>query len=77
MDALKRAEEAKRQIGSTTQQPAADPPSQLSLDPLEPAPPEQERTLPPLARHLESVDADLAATAEARLPIVAARREVT
>jgi len=66
MDALRRAEEAKRQIGSTPRPATAEAPPELSLDPLEPTAPEPEPRLPPLARHLESVDADLAAAAESQ-----------
>ncbi|HND38007.1 tetratricopeptide repeat protein [Accumulibacter sp.] len=66
MDALRRAEEAKLKVGSTTPSPASNqPPTELSLDPLELTAPEPERTLPPLARHLEALDADLAAAAAA------------
>jgi len=66
MDALRRAEEAKRQVGSASRQAADGLPAELSLDPIEAAPPDEQRTLPPLARHLDSVDADLAATAESQ-----------
>ncbi len=71
MDALKRAEEAKRQAAAGAQPAApaapASPP-ELSLDPLEAPAAGPGRSLPPLSRHLDSVDADLAASVGGPLP---------
>ena len=69
MDALKRAEEAKRLAAAGDAQPAvpaapASPP-ELRLDPLEAPAAAPGSSLPPLARHLDALDADLAASAAA------------
>jgi len=63
MDALRRAEEAKRLAtpGSRAEAVAGE----LSLDPLEPTPAPPDTPLPPLSRHLDTIDADLAAAATA------------
>ncbi|MCM8594715.1 tetratricopeptide repeat protein [Accumulibacter sp.] len=59
MDALRRAEEAKRQAGAAVQSPTAKTPAELSLDPIEaPAPPG--RSLPPLSSALAAAEGDLA-----------------
>ena len=62
MDALKRAEEAKRQqslaAGGIAETPAPDASAELSLEPVGAS-----SGLPDLNSHLESVDADLKATA--------------
>lgn len=63
MDALRRAEEAKRLAGASGQPAAAASPGELRLDPLETPENPSARSLPPLSRHLDSVDADLAAEA--------------
>ncbi|WP_287461459.1 tetratricopeptide repeat protein [Accumulibacter sp.] len=68
MDALKRAEEAKRLAGAGAQPaapaaPAAAP--ELSLDPLDAPATTAGRSLPPLSQHRDSLDADLAASAAA------------
>ncbi|MBL8390863.1 MAG: hypothetical protein JNN21_03200, partial [Candidatus Accumulibacter sp.] len=68
MDALKRAEEAKRLAAAGAQPaapaaPAAAP--ELSLDPLDAPATTAGRSLPPLSQHLDSLDADLAASAAA------------
>jgi tetratricopeptide (TPR) repeat protein len=60
MDALKRAEEAKRQ--GTQQQGAGDGGLSLEPRPGEPSP------LPELSSHIESVDADLQAEAASHIP---------
>jgi len=60
LDALKKAEEAKRQAAAGVDAPAATPASELSLEPVS-APPAQTSPLPDLSAHLASVDADLAA----------------
>jgi tetratricopeptide (TPR) repeat protein len=71
MDALKRAEEAKKQAAAGAQPVApatpASPP-ELSLDPLETPAAVPGRSLPPLSRHLDSLDADLAASVGGPLP---------
>ncbi|MBL8422296.1 MAG: tetratricopeptide repeat protein [Candidatus Accumulibacter phosphatis] len=63
MDALRRAEEAKRLAtpGSRAEAVAGE----LSLDPLEATPAPPDTPLPPLSRHLDTIDADLAAAATA------------
>ena len=63
MDALRRAEEAKRLAtpGSRAEAVAGE----LSLDPLETTPAPPGTPLPPLSRHLDTIDADLAAAATA------------
>ena len=63
MDALRRAEEAKRLAtpGSRAEAVAGE----LSLDPLEPTPAPPDTPLPPLSRHLDTIGADLAAAAKA------------
>ena len=63
MDALRRAEEAKRLAtpGSRAEAVAGE----LSLDPLETTPAPPDTSLPPLSRHLDTIDADLAAAATA------------
>ncbi|EXI65213.1 MAG: cellulose synthase subunit BcsC [Candidatus Accumulibacter adjunctus] len=72
MDALKRAEEAKKQAAAGAQPaaPVASPasPPELSLDPLDAPAAVPGRSLPPLSRHLDSVDADLAASVGGPLP---------
>lgn len=68
MDALKRAEEAKR-LAAAGAQPAAPAapaaPTELRLDPLDAPATTAGRSLPPLSQHLDSLDADLAASAAA------------
>ena len=61
MEALKKAEEAKRRASEANPEKAATP--ELSLEPLPatPAPTPTGSPLPDLALHLASVDADLAA----------------
>ncbi len=63
LDALKKAEEAKRQSADArpaeTAEPQLAPPAELSLDPLHAPPPPTQ--LPDLSAHLDTVDADLAA----------------
>lgn len=66
MDALRRAEEAKRLTTNPSDTPPAAP-AELSLTPLE-QPPARENALPPLSRHFDSVDADLASAAAAPPP---------
>jgi tetratricopeptide (TPR) repeat protein len=63
MDALRRAEQAKRLAtpGSRAEAVAGE----LSLDPLETTPAPPDTSLPPLSRHLDTIDADLAAAATA------------
>lgn len=64
LDALKKAEEAKRQAAATTQAPAAAPATPpaagLSLEPQAPV----SKPLPDLSAHLDTVDADLAAVSK-------------
>lgn len=62
MDALRRAEEAKR-LTSPPGAPPAAAPAELSLTPLEAPPSPRDNALPPLSRHFDSVDADLASAA--------------
>jgi len=63
MDALRRAEEAKRLATPTSR---AEPVvGELSLDPLETTPAPPGTPLPPLSRHLDTIDADLTAAATA------------
>jgi len=65
MDALKRAEEAKRlaAAGAPPAAPAAPAsPPELRLDPLDAPASAPGRALPPLSRHLDALDADLAAS---------------
>lgn len=72
MDALKRAEEAKKQAAAGAQPaaPVASPasPPELSLDPLDAPAAVPGRSLPPLSRHFDAVDADLAASVGGPLP---------
>ena len=63
MDALRRAEEAKRLAEPSVRPAAAAAAPELSLDPLETPPAMPQHPLPPLSRHLDSIDADLAAAA--------------
>ena len=59
MEALKKAEEAKRQAaGDSLETPASNSPPELTLKPLNPASPAS--PLPDLASHSAAVDADLA-----------------
>lgn len=63
LDALKKAEEAKRQSAAASQEPAATaPPTGLALEAHAPA----TKPLPELSAHLDTVDADLAAVSTAR-----------
>ncbi len=62
MDALRRAEEAKR-LANPSSQPDPVASLDLTLAPLEPPSQPRVRSLPPLSRHLDSVDADLASEA--------------
>lgn len=65
MDALKKAEEAKRQavegVAANTAPTAADKTPELSLEPVSAPTPPPGPALPNLSQHIESVDADLAA----------------
>lgn len=63
MDALRRAEEAKRLATPGSRAEAVT--GELSLDPLEATPLPPDTPLPPLSRHLDTIDADLAAAATA------------
>ncbi|MFZ5583277.1 MAG: tetratricopeptide repeat protein [Pseudomonadota bacterium] len=68
MDALKKAEEAKRNAA-----PATGAPGELSLEPVSPQPGSQGQSpLPNLDDHLATVDADLAAVAASPAPSPAA-----
>ena len=61
MDALKKAEEAKRQAGETNASATQAPPTELTLQPVTPATTPPSQALPNLSqKHLDSVDADLA-----------------
>lgn len=63
MDALRRAEEAKR-LATPGDRPDGPPAAaELRLDPLETSSPAPETPLPPLSDYRESIDADLLATA--------------
>lgn len=64
MDALRRAEEAKR-LAATPASRSEPVAGELSLDPLETTPAPADTPLPPLSRHLDAIDADLAAAAKA------------
>jgi len=74
MDALRKAEEAKRQASENAAPEAAPPREELTLEaPSEPAAPSGS-PLPDLAQHIDSVDADLASistAAPARKPAAA------
>ncbi len=63
MDALRRAEEAKRLATPVSRADAAASTVELSLDPLDAPSTPPESPLPRLSRHLDSIDADLAAVA--------------
>ncbi|MBK7676879.1 tetratricopeptide repeat protein [Accumulibacter sp.] len=63
MDALRRAEEAKRLANPSNEPAPVASPDDLTLAPLEPPSRPHVRSLPPLSRHLDSVDADLASAA--------------
>lgn len=71
MDALRRAEEAKRKAGAPPPRASAAVADELRLDPLE-APPKaegkQEKLFPSLAEQLASVEADLATGSAATSP---------
>ncbi|MEF8720666.1 MAG: tetratricopeptide repeat protein [Candidatus Accumulibacter necessarius] len=68
MDALRRAEEAKRLANPSSQPDPVTSPGDLTLAPLETPPRPQGRSLPPLAKHLDSADADLASAATTAPP---------
>ncbi|HCZ17618.1 MAG TPA: hypothetical protein DHV85_24205 [Candidatus Accumulibacter sp.] len=68
MDALRRAEEAKRLASAGARPATAASPGELRLDPLESPPPAAGQTLPSLAEELAGVDADLAAAATSAPP---------
>ena len=71
MDALRRAEEAKRKAGAPPPRATAAVADELRLDPLEASPKaedKQDKPFPSLAEQLDSVEADLAAGAATRSP---------
>jgi Tfp pilus assembly protein PilF len=66
MDALKKAEEAKRQAGETNTSTTQAPPTELTLQPVTPVTTPPGQALPNLSqKHLDSVDADLATVSTA------------
>ncbi|MCB1941265.1 MAG: tetratricopeptide repeat protein [Candidatus Accumulibacter sp.] len=68
MDALRRAEEAKRQASANQRPPIAASPAELRLDPLETPPSPATQPQPSLSEELASVDAGLTAAATSASP---------
>lgn len=66
MDALRKAEEAKRKAGTTGRPATAASPAELRLDPLETPLVQDKDPLPSLAEELDAVEADLAPETMAR-----------